>query len=112
MEAVQTINNDRQAKLDSIMATFADNCTVFTADGLTLRGKTAVRGFYASVLEKSNDQFNPQVVEKSIAVTADGHGIAAEVHLAEINKYVGDFWYFDDEGHITELAIYDREARK
>lgn len=112
MEAVQSVSEDRQAKLDGIMETFAENCTVYTSDGLVLRGRTAVRGLYASVLEKTNDQFNPQLVEKSVAVTGDGHGISAEVHLAQINKYVGDFWYFDDQGRITELAIYSQENRK
>jgi hypothetical protein len=37
--------DDRQKKLDAIMDTFADDCTVYTSDGLVLRGKTAVFPF-------------------------------------------------------------------
>ena len=108
MAAVRMPSNKatRSAKLHAIVETFSEDCVIDTSDGRRLTGKAAVHAFYDNVMEMANDNFGPLLVEESISYAPSGRCIAAEVHLPQINKYVGDFWYFNDAGKIDRLVVY------
>ena len=111
MDAVKmTSNKDtRHIKLQAIVDTFSEDCVIDTSDGKRLHGREAVRAFYGNVMEMANDNFGPLLVHDSVSFAPSGRCIAAEVHLPQINKYVGDFWHFNEAGKINRLVIYAKQ---
>jgi len=108
LQAVQLKNVSREQKVAAIVDTFAEDSVILASTGETYKGKEEVRKFFSDVMASSKDTFHPVAVESSVCVSNDGTVVAAEVHLVQINKLVGDFWTFKD-GKITRLVIYSRQ---
>lgn len=62
----------REVKLNAIVDTFHVNAKLLASTGEDYIGKEAIKAFYANVLEKSNDTFEPRLNENSVCYSETG----------------------------------------
>jgi hypothetical protein len=111
-DAVSATGLTREAKLDLIANTFADDAVLIrTNGGSPLVGRDGVLAFYGSPASPvmAREDFKPVPNMETLCATADGHTIAVEIELPLANggvAKVGDFFTFNDAGFISKLVIY------